>query len=168
MAALAFSVGLSVTMSVTGGIRVLLGTVVAGLTGYIYYGLGGPGATDRSRLGSYTPLIVSAGAGLVGLVYTWATLHSDHGHSAPPGSHRHDQRHDHQNSSQDRQRHVPCASVESRTVKSVKLRPAPVPASRLGGNAPLPNSASVKAPRSADGRPDASTSPTGWPAPSGR
>ncbi len=81
MAALAFSVGLSVTMSVTGGIRVLLGTVVAGLTGYIYYGLGGPGATQiAARLGSYTPLIVSAGAGLVGLVYTWATLHSDHGH----------------------------------------------------------------------------------------
>lgn len=78
MAALAFSVGLSVTMSVNGGIRVVLGSVVAGLIGYIYYGLGGPGASQiADRLGSYAPLITSAGSGLVGLIYTWITLRFD-------------------------------------------------------------------------------------------
>mgnify|MGYP005841090781 CR=1 FL=1 len=76
MAALGFSVGL-MTMSVSGGIRVLLGSVVAGLTGYIYYGLGGPGAPEiADRLGSYAPLITALGSGLIGLIYTWFSLRS--------------------------------------------------------------------------------------------
>jgi beta-N-acetylhexosaminidase len=72
---LGFSVGVSTTFSVDGGIRVLLGCVVAGLIGYIYYGLGGPGTTEiKQRLDDMSAVITTLGTGLVGLIYAWWAL----------------------------------------------------------------------------------------------
>ena len=57
----------------TGGVRVLLGCVVAGLTGYIYYGVGGPGTRRpcTASLGNLAPLLMTLLPGLVGMLVTW-------------------------------------------------------------------------------------------------
>ena len=76
MSALGFAVGLSSTFYVNGGIRVVLGCMIAGLIGYIYYGVNGPG-TDHLRAlldDNVAPMILTLGAGLIGLLYTWWTL----------------------------------------------------------------------------------------------
>ncbi|MBN2305249.1 MAG: hypothetical protein JXQ72_12260 [Anaerolineae bacterium] len=75
MGALGFSAGVWTTYTTTGGLRVVLGSFVAGLTGYIYYGLNAPGTGQiHARLDDLAPLITTLGAGLVGLVYTWLAL----------------------------------------------------------------------------------------------
>ncbi|NDJ75035.1 MAG: hypothetical protein GYB65_02145 [Chloroflexi bacterium] len=72
LGALGFSAGLSTTFSLDGGLRVILSCLVAGLTGYIYYGVGGPGADQlHDLLNNLAPVITALGAGLVGLVYAW-------------------------------------------------------------------------------------------------
>jgi hypothetical protein len=75
LGAMGFAAGLSTTTTVDGGLRVVLGSIVAGLTGYIYYGLGGPGVTElAAHINDLTPVLTTLGAGLIGLVYSWWTL----------------------------------------------------------------------------------------------
>lgn len=75
MSGLGFAVGLSTTMTIDGGVRITLGSIVAGLIGYIYFGLGGPGITEIGRLlENAAPIATTLGTGLVGMVYTWWTL----------------------------------------------------------------------------------------------
>lgn len=72
---LGYSTGVSATLSTDGGVRLLLGSAVAGLTGYIYYGLGGPGVDEiAAHLDELAALVTTLGAGLVGLLYTWLTV----------------------------------------------------------------------------------------------
>ena len=70
--------GRAITLTRNGGIRVVLGGMVAGLTGYIYYGVGGPGMQESyNRLGMLAPLTITLGSALVGLGYTWWMLRRD-------------------------------------------------------------------------------------------
>lgn len=70
--------GRAITFTRNGGIRVVLGGVVAGLTGYIYYGVGGPGMTTLyDQLGTLAPVANTLGSALVGLGYTWWMLRRD-------------------------------------------------------------------------------------------
>lgn len=79
MSALSFAAGLSATYTMDGGVRGALGSIVAGLTGYIYYGIGGPGAAEIARwAGDLAPALTTLGAGLVGMVYAWLTLRNHH------------------------------------------------------------------------------------------
>ncbi len=73
---LAFSVGLSATLTVDGGVRVALSSIVAGLSGYIYYGIGGPGASElHAMLDDLTPVLIAIGAGFMGMIWSWWQLH---------------------------------------------------------------------------------------------
>jgi len=75
LSVLGFFAGRVVTLTMGGGIRVLLGCVVSGLTGYIYYGVGGPGSEVLNQnQAAGGALIVTMLSGLIGLVYTWALL----------------------------------------------------------------------------------------------
>jgi hypothetical protein len=75
MGVLGFFAGESSTFTVHGGIRVVLGSAIAGLLGYIYYGLGGPGAqTLYQRLNALAPMLFALLPGLIGLIVTWWTL----------------------------------------------------------------------------------------------
>jgi hypothetical protein len=70
-----FWAGRSASRAMDGGVRVLLGCVVAGLTGYIYYGVGGPGTRELyDQLDNLAPLLTTLVSGLIGLVYTWWLL----------------------------------------------------------------------------------------------
>ncbi|MBN1679963.1 MAG: hypothetical protein JW966_06695 [Anaerolineae bacterium] len=70
-----FSVGIATIRTAAGGIRVGLGCIVTGLIGYIYFSLGGPGASVIApRLEEFGPVLVTIGSGIIGLVYTWWTL----------------------------------------------------------------------------------------------
>ncbi|HEX3052984.1 MAG TPA: glycoside hydrolase family 3 N-terminal domain-containing protein [Aggregatilineaceae bacterium] len=72
---LAFSAGMSTTLTFDGGLRVVLGSFVAGLTGYIYYALHGPGAHEITlRLDDLAPMVVTVGTSLVGLIFTWWSI----------------------------------------------------------------------------------------------
>jgi len=74
----AYYAGRTITLTRNGGIRVVLGSVAAGLTGYIYYGVAGPGMHGLyDRLGTFAPLVITAGSGLLGLAYTWWLLRRD-------------------------------------------------------------------------------------------
>ncbi len=75
MSAPAFFVGRAVTLTMQGGVRVVLGSLVAGLTGYIYYGFGGPGVSllhERTPHGG--PLLTTVAAAFVGCIYAWWLL----------------------------------------------------------------------------------------------
>ncbi|NLX10019.1 MAG: hypothetical protein GXY36_10220 [Chloroflexi bacterium] len=75
LSGLGFSAGFSTTLTVDGGIRVVLGSIVAGLVGYTYYGLNGPGVEQvHTLLDDLAPVITTVSAGLVGLIYAWWTL----------------------------------------------------------------------------------------------
>ena len=75
MSILGFTTGRTVTHTGSGGVRVVLSSVVAGLTGYIYYGVRGPGAQQfYDLLHNLAPMIITLIAGLVGLLYTWWML----------------------------------------------------------------------------------------------
>jgi hypothetical protein len=75
MSILAFSLGLSATLTTGGGIRVVLGSVVAGLIGYIYYGVSAPGANQlHTLLDSLAPIVTTLASGLVGLLAAWWSL----------------------------------------------------------------------------------------------
>jgi len=72
---LAFSAGMSTTLTFDGGLRVVLGSFVAGLIGYIYYALHGPGAHEITlRLDDLAPMVVTVGTSLVGLIFTWWSI----------------------------------------------------------------------------------------------
>ena len=72
---LAFSVGLGTTLSAHGGWRVVLISLVAGLTGYIYYGLGAPGTQQlATQLDDMAALTVTVLCGLVGGILGWWNL----------------------------------------------------------------------------------------------
>ncbi|WP_162909945.1 glycoside hydrolase family 3 protein [Aggregatilinea lenta] len=72
MGTLGFIAGLSASLSVNGGLRVVLGSVVAGLVGYIYYAVGGPGASAlHDAVNELAPTLSTLGAGLLGLLITW-------------------------------------------------------------------------------------------------
>jgi hypothetical protein len=75
LGAIGFSAGMSATMTLDGGIRVVLGSIIAGLIGYIYYGISGPGA-DRVgvALDDFAPVITTLASGLAGLLVTWWTI----------------------------------------------------------------------------------------------
>jgi hypothetical protein len=78
MSLLGFSVGRGVTLTVAGGVRVVLGSVIAGLTGYIYYGVNGPGAhVLYDLLDNLAPMMITLVSGAVGLVYTWWILRGE-------------------------------------------------------------------------------------------
>lgn len=71
----AFSAGWATTRSLDGSIRVVLGMVVAGLTGYVYYGIGAPGASIlRTVFGDLSAMLITFLAGVVGLLFTWWTV----------------------------------------------------------------------------------------------
>ncbi len=71
----AFSAGWATTRSLDGSIRVVLGMVVAGLTGYVYYGIGAPGASIlRTAFGDLSAMLIAFLAGVVGLLFTWWTV----------------------------------------------------------------------------------------------
>lgn len=73
-----YTQGRTVTHSAAGGVRVVLGSIVAGLTGYIYYGVDGPGmAVLHDLLDNLAPLLTTAFAGLIGTVMTWWLLHRE-------------------------------------------------------------------------------------------
>lgn len=75
MGMLAFTAGISTTSTIHGGIRVVLGAVVGGLTGYIYYGLAGPGARELQRQVQHlAPILSTLAAGLVGMLAAWWML----------------------------------------------------------------------------------------------
>ena len=75
MGALGFIAGLSATLSINGGLRVVLGSVIVGLGGYIYYGLGGPGASVLfDAVDELAPMLSTLGAGLIGLLISWWTV----------------------------------------------------------------------------------------------
>jgi hypothetical protein len=71
----AFSAGWATTRSLDGSIRVVLGMVVAGLTGYVYYGIGAPGSSIlRAAFGDLSAMLITFVAGVVGLIFTWWTV----------------------------------------------------------------------------------------------
>ena len=75
LSGMGFAAGLSTTMTVDGGVRVVLGSIVAGLTGYIYFGLDGPGVAElAAHINDLAPVLTTLGAGLIGLIYSWWTL----------------------------------------------------------------------------------------------
>ncbi|HML22511.1 MAG TPA: glycoside hydrolase family 3 N-terminal domain-containing protein [Aggregatilinea sp.] len=75
MGALGFIAGLSASLSVNGGMRVVLGSVIAGLAGYIYYALSGPGASAlHDAVNELAPMLSTLSAGLIGLLVTWWTV----------------------------------------------------------------------------------------------
>lgn len=75
MSILGFTTGQRITGSASGGVRVVLGSVVAGLTGYIYYGVGGPGTVQLfDLLHNLAPMTATLIAGAAGLVYTGWSL----------------------------------------------------------------------------------------------
>lgn len=75
MSILGFTTGQRITASASGGVRVVLGSVVAGLTGYIYYGVGGPGTAQlHELLHNLAPMTATLIAGAAGLVYTGWSL----------------------------------------------------------------------------------------------
>lgn len=75
MSAAGFFYGRRITLTLDGGFRVALGCIVAGLIGYVYYGVGGPGANELDdMLANLAPLTVTLGTGTLGLVYTWWEL----------------------------------------------------------------------------------------------
>ncbi len=70
-----FFSGRSVGDSMAAGLRVALSGLVAGLTGYIYYGAGGPGIHAFYHLAHrLAPLIASLLAGLAGSLAAWGML----------------------------------------------------------------------------------------------
>jgi hypothetical protein len=70
-----FFAGRVITNTMGGGVRVVLGGTVAGLTGYIYYGLSGPGAHELyDLLDHLAPLTAALTAGLLGLISAWWML----------------------------------------------------------------------------------------------
>lgn len=76
LSGIAFSVGRATTGTQQGGVRVVLGSVVAGLMGYIYFGIGGPGAADAAAmLDDLAATVTTLAAGFVGLLYTWWALY---------------------------------------------------------------------------------------------
>lgn len=75
MSMVGFTGGRAATGRAAGGVRVVLGSAVAGLTGYIYYGVGGPGAAQLyDSLHNLAPMFTTLIAGLVGLAYSWGSL----------------------------------------------------------------------------------------------
>ena len=75
-----FTTGRSVTGRISGGVRAVLGSVVAGLTGYVYYGVGGPGAQELTALlNNLAPMVTTIIGGLVGFLYTRWTLRTEYG-----------------------------------------------------------------------------------------
>ncbi len=76
MSVLGFTGGRSASGRAAGGVRVVLGSAVAGLTGYIYYGVGGPGMAQlHAALHNLAPMFTTLIAGIVGLVYSLGNLH---------------------------------------------------------------------------------------------
>ena len=72
----AFAAGWATTRSLDGGVRIVLGTVVAGLTGYIYYGAGAPGALLlRDALDEFAAMMITFLTGFVGMLFTWWTVY---------------------------------------------------------------------------------------------
>jgi beta-N-acetylhexosaminidase len=70
-----FFAGRSAAGSMAAGLRVALSGLVAGLTGYIYYGAGGPGIREFYNLAHrLAPLIASLLAGLAGSLAAWGML----------------------------------------------------------------------------------------------
>ncbi len=75
LSGLGFLAGVSATLTVEGGIRVVLGSVVAGLGGYVYYGSGGPGSHELYDLvDTLAPVLITLGTGLFGLLTAWWTV----------------------------------------------------------------------------------------------
>ncbi|NJL93872.1 MAG: hypothetical protein HC915_09135 [Anaerolineae bacterium] len=71
----AIAAGWATSRSVDGSLRIVLGTVVAALTGYVYYGMGGPGASVvRDVLGEVAAVLVATTSGALGLAFTWWTM----------------------------------------------------------------------------------------------
>lgn len=74
-----FTTGRSATGRASGGVRAVLGSVVAGLTGYVYYGVGGPGANELyNLLHNLAPMVMTLIGGFVGLLYTWWILRKEY------------------------------------------------------------------------------------------
>ncbi len=79
-----YTAGRHAAQSSSGGMRVVLGNVVAGLTGYVYYGVGGPGVAELyTLLDNLAPMITTLVAGAVGLLYTWWLLRHTARHDQP-------------------------------------------------------------------------------------
>jgi hypothetical protein len=75
----AFAAGWATSRSLDGSVRIILGVVVAGLIGYVYYGSGAPGAAViRSALGDLAAVTLTFAAGCLGLVFTWWTVREIH------------------------------------------------------------------------------------------
>ena len=71
----AFAAGWATSRSLDGTVRIVLGTVVSGLTGYVYYGIGAPGAfLLRDVLQDITAMLITFMAGITGLIFTWWTV----------------------------------------------------------------------------------------------
>jgi beta-N-acetylhexosaminidase len=75
----AFAGGWAASRSLDGTLRIVLGTVVAGLTGYVYYGAGAPGAgLLRQGLGDLAAVSITFLAGATGLLFTWWTIYQSY------------------------------------------------------------------------------------------
>lgn len=71
----AFTAGWATSRSLDAVVRIILGTIVAGLTGYVYYGAGAPGAVlMRDLLSDLAAMLITFLSGGAGLVYTWWTV----------------------------------------------------------------------------------------------
>jgi beta-N-acetylhexosaminidase len=71
----AFAAGWASSRTLDGSVRIVLGTLVAGLTGYVYYGVGAPGAhLLRDLLQDLAAMMITFLAGVAGLVFSWWTV----------------------------------------------------------------------------------------------
>jgi len=71
----AFSAGWATSRSLDGSVRIVLGTMVAGLTGYVYYAVGAPGAfIMQDVMEDLAAMSITFFSGVVGLVFTWWTV----------------------------------------------------------------------------------------------
>jgi len=71
----AVAAGWATSRSLDGTVRIVLGTVVAGLTGYVYYGAGAPGALLlRETLTDLAAMLITFLSGATGLIFTWWTV----------------------------------------------------------------------------------------------
>jgi beta-N-acetylhexosaminidase len=71
----AFAAGWASSRTLDGSVRILLGTLVAGLTGYVYYGIGAPGAfLLRDLLQDLAAMLITFLAGVAGLIFSWWTV----------------------------------------------------------------------------------------------
>jgi beta-N-acetylhexosaminidase len=71
----AFAAGWATSRSLDGTVRIILGTLVSGLIGYVYYGLGAPGALLlQEALQDLAAMFITFIAGAAGLLVTWWTV----------------------------------------------------------------------------------------------